>query len=413
MKQYKTLVAIVAVLSLSAQAQQTVDIDNIPVDLQSVESTSQGQLRRAADVVVVEEDAAPTPSQGVVILNTNTNTNSNEAQAQAVTKQPTTYVQASPLVDSRAEQLRNQRQSAEIATEQKIVEKLESSRLEDERERAERLFGDRLQKSEPAPAPTPAPVVQQPVQVVPVYTAPVETVNVDADKEDLSTVKKEIIDAVKEVQAERATIADLKQEEAQDTSGVEKYYVGGLLGVTNYDANNVESNGAGGFTLGTVMNNGVIVEGSFLFSNYYLNQWWKDYDFFKEVDQYNFDVAVKYSPFSGSFMPYVGGFVGYTYRKYTDRSYDYAYGNNYYGYDSYPADEEVTSNSVDYGVLIGMDFYVSKNFAIGAEYKYSMNLFNNSDSDFINRSDWREPSNTEPLEEVGYSVFGISGKIAF
>ena len=94
------------------------------------------------------------PSQagaGVVILNSQTasGTSSAEAKTRSVLKnQPTTYVEASPLVESRAEQMRKQRQQAELNTEQRIVEKLEQSRLEDEKDRAARLFGGKFTKGQ-------------------------------------------------------------------------------------------------------------------------------------------------------------------------------------------------------------------------------------------------------------------------
>ena len=59
-------------------------------------------------------------------------------------KQPTTVIEASPLTESKAETIRKARQDAELATEQTIVEKLEMSRMEDEKRRAEVLFGDKF-----------------------------------------------------------------------------------------------------------------------------------------------------------------------------------------------------------------------------------------------------------------------------
>lgn len=406
--------------AITGQAQQEVDINELP-DLQYVDTNEndRGQLRRAGDknnnrrdVVQVQEENLASPSQGVVILNSNTNAN----RADAVLQQPPTYVQASPLTDSRAEQLRKARQAAEVNTEQKIVEKLETSRLEDERDRAGRLFGQKWQRPQ-AVQQQPVPVQQAPVYSK--YEQPqqtVEVVRVDENKEDLSSVKDEIIEAVREVRKERLE----KVEHIKHHKPKQRWYMGGVLGVADYSADNVEGNGAAGFTLGTMTSYGVIVEGSFLYSNYYLDQWWT-YDFFKEIDQYGYNFSVKYSPFTGNFRPYGGGNVEWIYRKYTDRSYDYCCstsGNRQdpryqSGYNNYPVDEEVTSNAVNFGFLIGMDFIIGKSFVVGAEYKYSMNMFNRSDSDFVNRSDWRAPPNAEPLEEVDYSVWGLTGKFLF
>jgi hypothetical protein len=121
---FTTLVALVAIVSMAGKANAQGD----------------GALRRVA-----QNDEAT--KEVNININTNANTNSAaQAQQQAV-QQPTTVVEASPVVESKAEVLRKQRQNAELATEQKIVEKLEDSRLQEEKARADRLFGDRLDPS--------------------------------------------------------------------------------------------------------------------------------------------------------------------------------------------------------------------------------------------------------------------------
>ena len=57
-----------------------------------------------------------------------------------IQQQPVTEVEASPLSESRAEMLRKARRQTEVQTEQKIVEKLEASRLADEKKRAKKLY---------------------------------------------------------------------------------------------------------------------------------------------------------------------------------------------------------------------------------------------------------------------------------
>ena len=67
-----------------------------------------------------------------------------QVNVQPVQKQPTTVIEATPLTESRAEKMRRARQDTELQTEQKIVEKLEQSRIEDEKKRSDVLFGDRF-----------------------------------------------------------------------------------------------------------------------------------------------------------------------------------------------------------------------------------------------------------------------------
>ena len=139
--QFNKLVAVIAILGLSFQAN----------------AYSDGTLRRSVqvaqnDTTVVTESE---PAQGVVIMNSNTSTNTTPSSASsAAVSQPTTVVEAAPVTESKAELMRKARQGEEVKTEQKIVEKLEESRLREEQQRAERLFGNKLDAPPAAAAAT-------------------------------------------------------------------------------------------------------------------------------------------------------------------------------------------------------------------------------------------------------------------
>ncbi|MBK8201019.1 MAG: hypothetical protein IPK68_01385 [Bdellovibrionales bacterium] len=60
-------------------------------------------------------------------------------------QQPTTYVEATPSPESRTEQFRRARQDAEANTEKILSEKLEESRLVDERRRLEKILGNTIE----------------------------------------------------------------------------------------------------------------------------------------------------------------------------------------------------------------------------------------------------------------------------
>jgi opacity protein-like surface antigen len=320
-----------------------------------------------------------------------------------VQAQPTTYVEAAPLGLSRADEIRKARQGAEIQTESKIVEKLEESRLEDERRRADRLFGNRWESVKEEEAPVAAPVVEAaPVQAAPAPVIQVVPVQVEAQDdsasdEKIDSAKSEIINEIRASQ----TIKEEAKSELKNST-----YVGALLGMSEYNADNMQGNGAAGFSVGTVMSNGLIVEGSFVYSNYYIDEYWK-VDYFKELDQYNFNLSVKYSPLMGMFRPFAGVTAGYTHRLYTDRTPD-TYGAGV------PDDEEITTGAVDAGLLLGVDLAVTQSFTIGAEYRYSRNIVNRSDSAFLDRADLKaDPADTTPIEELDYSLISVSGKFTF
>lgn len=319
---------------------------------------------------------------GGVIINNSLGANAGAAQNQAQSQaqmQPTTYVEASPLVESRADLMRKARQGAEVQTEQKIVEKLEESRLDDERRRADRLFGNRLE--------TP-----QTVEVAPVLN---EVTVIEPTKVKVKETN---------VVAENIIVVDDDISRHKPSKNYD-YYFGGNLGMIQYSqVENMQGNGALGFSVGTDLGNGFSLEGSFLYSNFYINEFWL-INYFKEMDQYNYNFAAKFTPFKSVFKPYVGALVGYTYRSYQDRTPG--------AFPYVPNEGQISTGTVDFGGILGIDFDIADNFAIGGEYRYSRNLINTSEYDFLMRSDLRQPQYTTPIEELSYSTFTVNGKFTF
>lgn len=417
MKHWNTLLCLVAVIAASnVQAQ---DIESLDVELQSVESDSRS-TKRSKQVVEVEQQQIAPPNGGVWIVNSQggsqaSNTSASNQESQLV-NQPTTYVEASPLSESRADEIRKARQGAEINTEQRIVEKLEESRLKDERRRAQRLFGNRWDSMSDDDADVEVKQVQTQVQSQPqvIQVVPVQAVD---DKKDSDWDRKkweeererEARENQKIEEAKSEIISEIRSQSIKEEAKVElqeaaKVYVGGTLGVAEYsDVGNMQGNGAAGVVIGTLMPNGLIVEGGFTYSNYYIDEFWMQ-NYFKEMDQYNFNMAVKFSPLKGMFQPLIGGTAGYTYRNYTDRT---------PGLTGGPSEEEIATNAVDLGILVGLDLALTDSFTLGTEYRYSRNLVNRSESDFINRGDLRRPEYTTPIEELDYYMLTVNGKFTF
>ncbi|MEO0336181.1 MAG: porin family protein [Pseudomonadota bacterium] len=186
----------------------------------------------------------------------------------------------------------------------------------------------------------------------------------------------------------------------------QRSYVGVILGAGDYNADNIDPNGALGVSIGAYLDDHFAIEGSFLYSNYELEEFWRRDidDIYKEIDQYDFSLTAKYSILPGRLKPYVSGSVGYIYRVYTDRTF----------YEDYEDEADtITSNSVNAGFGVGLDFFVNERFSVGFEYRYSLNVYNNSNSDFLDRDDFREPSNTEPVEEIEYSTMAFTSKLVF
>lgn len=364
---FTKLIAIVAIISMAAQAN----------------AQDGGTLRRAAN-------------EPTVVLIPAQNVNVNPA-AQAQT-QPATVVEAAPVSESKAEMLRKARQNQEVQTEQKIVEKLEESRLKEEQQRAERLFGDKLDTSaqqpvqQPAaqpvaPAPAPAPVPVQPQQVtiekIEIVQPPVEKVE-----------EKPVVEPVAETKASF-------EEEAP--ASAQKFYVGGVLAAPSYGAANLKTNYGLGFTVGTLLKNQWAVEGMFLFSNHYVDTFW-DYNLYREMSQYDFQAVAKYYILPGDLKPYVGGGAAYVYRKYDNRIKN----TQAWMYNSTTDSED--THSVVLSVVAGADFAVSENFLIGAGIDYNKPIMNKNTPNFAS---YGLPDNTKPVEEFDYYTFKVNARMSF
>ncbi|MCB0413278.1 MAG: outer membrane beta-barrel protein [Bdellovibrionales bacterium] len=317
-------------------------------------------------------------------------------------QQPTTYVEASPLTESNADRIRKARQEAELRTEQKIVEKLESSRLEDEKRRADALFGDRLNtlnSNEPQPQAQPIVPVAQPAPEVVVIPEP------DTKKDDNDELKDELVNAV------RAEVSSLKEEEAVEP---EKYFMSGYIGGAEYpDAVNITASSSLGFGIGVnIPEDQITIEGTFGYSTYYIDQ----ISYFNEMKQYNFDFAVKFNVLPGRVKPFIGGVAGYVYRKYTNfNSNGYYYGSSYRRsgyrpYGNYNDSSNSRTDSFDVGVTTGVDVEVTKNLTVGAGFKYMTNLTHQMDRDFYLSTFY---SGFTPVEQVDYYVYSLNLKGSF
>lgn len=344
------------------------------------------------------------------------------AQTQTTTvvlEQPKTVVEATPVAETQAEKLRKLRQDSEIQNEQKIVEKLEASRLEDEKARIEKLFGQKTaapamapveEKKVEAPTPVAAPV-QQPVAAPVIVPVQIQESGSKVSAEDLATAKKEIIEAIKtkeesrvETQSEAQVAMELP---AETVVASEKYYISGGLGTAQYGSSqNIQGQAAAGFTVGVQTDEHMSFEGQFQYSNYFMDdyRWVTGQAIFKEMDQYSVGAAIKYNLLTGRIKPVVGVGMAYTFRKYFDR-YEYVW-NGYI-----PADNQASSSSVDLSASVGLDFAVNDRISVGVEYRYSTNLIYRSESEILDQK--YRADGTTAVEESDYSTFLINGKLHF
>jgi hypothetical protein len=345
-------------------------------------------------------------SQPIYILNQATPSATAQTQTTQVQKQPVALIESTPLVESKAEQMRKSRQDAEVQTEQKIVEKLEASRLDDEKRRADVLFGNKFeqlqgasteikaensnvsvttqQQAVQAPVLVQAPVVEQAPLVTPVEP-----------KENLRDVIRE------ELQN------SMKVEVPVEVAPTEIKYFAATAGIGDYpDVRNVRGNYAFGAAFGTKYEQ-LLVEGSFLLSNYTVEKIDCNcpnpyYPTLVDTNQYQAAVAAKYQLMSGLVRPVVGGLVAYSYRKY-----DWTSAVNAFPYNNYGTSSD--SHAVDLGVTAGVDLELNKKFALGFEYRYMFNLSSRVD----NQSIVTGPQYGTPIEKLSYYTMALSAKVNF
>lgn len=376
-----------------AQGGVDADVDQEIDQLYAAPAQKNAAPMSASAQVPSQQQLSPiNATQPIYILNqaTPAGTASVGQPAAQVHKQPTTYVEASPLTESRADMMRKARQETELQTETKIVEKLEQSRMEDEKKRAQVLFGDKFDqlgdKSEKSSAQPQAPAAQPvPVQVIPVPMAqPPQTENTrDVIREELQSA--------------------LKTEKELPQQPVESRYFGAIAGVSEYpDVSNVSGNYSLGFTFGTKYDSTYAVEGSFLFSNYNLKNvdgnGVQYFPFNQDVNQYSGSLALKYFMLNGMVKPVIGGLVQYSYRTYSWS--DSSYGNKNLYKDS-------NSHAIDLGAIVGADIDLSARTSIGLDFRYIFNM-----SSRTNNNSYTPPGTTA-LEKLSYYTVSLTGKVNF
>jgi hypothetical protein len=371
-------------------------------ELEQLYTTSAPAARKT---VVQAQPAAGAQTQPIYILNQATPTaqanaqNSNTVQTQQIHKQPTTFVEASPMVESRADQMKKSRVDAEGQTETKIVEKLEQSRLDDEKRRADVLFGNKFDQlsnkhDEAAPAviqpvhPAQPTIIQVPVQTI--APPPVEQKDVltrEAIREELQSA--------------------LKIEQEVPTTAVESRYFSALLGMPDHpDSSNIRGNYSLGGIFGTKYDDTYAVEGAFVFSNYTMNPiYYNGYvapDM--DVNQYSGSIGIKYFMFSGMVKPFVGGLGQYTYRTFQWANTGYA---NYYSNSS--SETSTNSHAIDLGLNVGADVTFNSKFTVGFDYRYFFNL-----SSRRNQSAFAyQPYYGTALEQLNSTLVSVTAKVQF
>lgn len=394
-----TLFSLLSVVSF-AQQQEDYNIEKIERNIsRSHEKENETAQEEYSDAMNEAYETQNSPQINIYNANSNANKQNqkakSESEAEAAndnTNDNTSDMKSDMYTNAevgneyitRANDVRKARKNLEIGTEQKMVEKIEWSRMEDEKDRADRLFGNRLDRSykqeETAYVPEKPAYQEKPVYAEkPAYVAPV------------------------------APVYEVKTEEKEDTKWWgQEAYVAPMLGTQSYSADNVRPGAAYGVAVGARLDSNISVEGSFLYSDLEMDDYRVGYNGFtglKEVTQYGFGGAVKYNFEMGRLSPFIGALGTYTMRDYQEVRV-----NN----------GTAESTAWDLGLTLGVDVKVAKNFSLGVEYRAMRNISNDVEEDSSFYANQRAQQfqrvtgkTLEPLEEVSQSLFLVNGKFSF
>lgn len=125
------------------------------------------------------------------------------------------------------------------------------------------------------------------------------------------------------------------------------------------------------------------------------------------IDQYSAYIGAKYRILKGRVIPTIGGILAYTHRAFTLT-------NPYNQPVTVETQDAGTSQTTDFGLTAGIDYEFSKEFAIGLDVKYMINLANknNQDSNNINSTNFNGYAGTT-IERLQHYTAGVSARMSF
>lgn len=380
------LLVLIGISSIGfAQSEDELDLGLEPVYTESLDAESNAafdlQSEREQVLPQSKKKTSANNQQPIYILNQSNPTASNNNSALQVQRQATTIIEDSPVVESQAERMRKARQQSEVHTEQKIVEKLESSRLEDEKRRADVLFGDRFDKLKQQEQTVQQNQTVEVQQVVPQYQPAVPM--------QVQQPKIVVVPAITEIPREEILANESIKSSALSPDD-KKTYIMGLFGLTEFPkAANVQGQLTTGFGIGVEYKSHLLMDLGFVYA-----QFQKKYPTVADIEQYTALGQLKYQFLSEVIRPYVGAAISYNYRTF----------NEIY----IPQMEATSSYTLDSGLSAGALVEPFDDFGIGFEYRYMWNLTHKTDGFYPNLY-----SNGQPIDELNYYILSLVGRFTF
>jgi hypothetical protein len=366
---------------------------------------------RSQSLQLVSQDAAAESGSSNTGSNTSFNANENNSAATAgtstsvnvqVTETPTQTVEAAPLTESKLDRLKKNRLDIERSTEEKIVEKLETDRIERERRRNDKTNSITFEEEKRAEAEinklVDGPQITQ-VQVK-------ETITPIQAQDSVVVIPPAKVEPAKEYLEADFSKVDKKPEDDRL-----HWFVGANAGLGDYSAQNVKGIYAAGITLGVILPERIIVEGGLLFSSYDVvaqPYYGGAYPYAQQIqmDQRNYSLGVKYQLTNTRIRPVAGVAVSYTTRQFID-----------------PMVQRPGSQGYDAALVVGADIALSETFSLGTDLRYFMNLSSRRDQGSYNQAGYGGYAygygpypgvqNGSFIDEINYYVLSINALIRF
>ena len=356
---------------------------------------------QAESTIYIDEDdeiisekgpSEPSGSKILILNNQKVDQKTSSVQNPQISNQPVVRVNGVPVSNSHATELQKSRRDAEIQTEQKIVERLERSRLKDEQERLDKILKPYKEKS-------------------------VVVVNNDGN-----------------LYSEKTTVS---QPEVENDDEI---FVGLHIGQASNLTNRIEeSYGSFGISAGSYNESGLMLEGAVFYSEhevskdsfnmYYNTVYDRHLSPFSNVDQFTGALSLKYTPFSRKFRPYIGVSVFYNMWMYDndDEIFDLysfcPYRTNSLRNRGNCNSSRKTTDSIDLGAHVGLDVKINKKISLGFNLLINIaNLYNNNVDVFSRYQlhydnlyyDFHNPDlGVVNLEETNWVIASINAKMYF
>ena len=188
-------------------------------------------------------------------------------------------------------------------------------------------------------------------------------------------------------------------------------YISAVIGTGAYpDVNNIQGSYSAAMALGYKWNNMIMFEGGLGLTRYQmdvLNMSIQNRRDNFDIDQYSVFLGAKYRILKGRVVPTVGGILAYTHRAFTLT-------NPFNQPVTVETIDAGTSQTTDLGLTAGIDYEFSKEFAIGLDVKYMINLANknNQDSNNVNSTNFNGYAGTT-IERLQHYTAGVSARMSF